>query len=331
MKAKTATVVEPKDHSLTLQKEKGDKGYKLSNRNEHSLWRRIWKYRASYGLMAPFMILFVVFTVIPVLASIFISLTSFDMLSAPKWVGLMNYERMILDDPIFFKVLKNTLIFAFLTGPLSYVLSFVFAWLINETGRTLRTILTTVFYMPVLAGNVYFVWGFLFSSDRYGVINGLLMQLNILQEPMGWLIDQNLIIWVLIIVQLWMSLGTGFLSFVAGFQSMNKSLYEAGAMDGIKNRWQELFYITIPSMAPQLMFGAVMQIGSSFGVSAVITNLAGFPTTQYSADTIVTYILDVGTTRFEMGYASAFAVFLFVLMLFTNSIITRALSKFSPD
>lgn len=298
---------------------------------EHGLGFRLKKYRSSYLLMAPYMILFLIFTVIPVLASILISFTSFDMLSPPKFVGFLNYERMLLDDPIFFKVLKNTLIFAFLTGPLSYVLSFLFAWLINETGRVLRTILTLVFYMPVLAGNIYFVWAFLFSSDQFGVINGVLMQLKIIQEPMGWLIDQNLIMWVLIIVQLWMSLGTGFLSFVAGFQSMNKTLFEAGAMDGIKNRWQELFYITIPSMAPQLLFGAVMQIGASFGVSAVITNLAGFPTTQYSADTIVTYILDVGTQRYEMGYASTFAVFLFVLMLLTNSLITRVLSKFSTD
>ena len=302
-----------------------------SGGREHGLFFRIRKHRSSYLLMAPYMILFLIFTVIPVLASIGISFTSFDMLSVPKPVGLMNYERMLLDDPIFFKVLKNTWIFAFLTGPLSYVLSFIFAWLINETGRVLRTILTLVFYMPVLAGNIYFVWSFLFSSDRFGVINGVLLSLGVIDEPMGWLIDQNLVMWVLIIVQLWMSLGTGFLSFVAGFQSMNKSLFEAGAMDGIKNRWQELFYITIPSMAPQLMFGAVMQIGASFGVSAVITNLAGFPTTQYSADTIVTYILDVGTQRYEMGYASAFAVFLFVLMLLTNSIITRVLSKFSTD
>ena len=303
----------------------------LSGAKEHGLGFRLKKYRSSYLLMAPYMILFLLFTVIPVIASILISFTSFDMLSPPKWVGFLNYERMLLDDPIFFKVLKNTLIFAFLTGPLSYLLSFLFAWLINETGRVLRTVLTLVFYMPVLAGNIYFVWAFLFNSDEFGVINGILMQLKIIQEPMGWLIDQNLVMWVLIIVQLWMSLGTGFLSFVAGFQSMNKTLFEAGAMDGIKNRWQELFHITIPSMAPQLMFGAVMQIGASFGVSAVITNLAGFPTTQYSADTIVTYILDVGTTRFEMGYASAFAVFLFVLMLLTNSIITRVLSKFSVD
>ena len=206
----------------------------LSGAKEHGLGFRLKKYRSSYLLMAPYMILFLLFTVIPVIASILISFTSFDMLSPPKWVGFLNYERMLLDDPIFFKVLKNTLIFAFLTGPLSYLLSFLFAWLINETGRVLRTVLTLVFYMPVLAGNIYFVWAFLFNSDEFGVINGILMQLKIIQEPMGWLIDQNLVMWVLIIVQLWMSLGTGFLSFVAGFQSMNKTLFEAGAMDGIK-------------------------------------------------------------------------------------------------
>lgn len=298
---------------------------------EHSLLNRMKKYRASYLLMAPFMILFLIFTVVPVLSAIGISFTQFDMLSIPQFVGLQNYERMLLDDPIFFKVLKNTVIFAFLTGPLSYVLSFLFAWLINETGRYLRTFLTLVFYMPVLAGNVYYIWSFLFSSDRYGVINAALLQLGIVQEPISWLLDQNLIMGVLVVVQLWMSLGTGFLSFVAGFQSLDKSLFEAGAIDGIKNRWQELFYITIPSMAPQLMFGAVMQIGASFGVSAVITNLAGFPTTQYSADTIVTYIMDVGITRYEMGYACAFAVFLFVMMLLTNQIITRVIGKFSTD
>lgn len=313
------------------KKEHKHRNSSVCSNGARGLWRSVWKHRASYMLMAPFMLLFLVFTVIPVIASIFISLTSFDMLSKPVFVGLSNFERMFLDDPIFFKVLKNTLVFAFLTGPLSYVLSFLFAWLINETGRYMRTILTLIFYMPVLSGNIYFVWSFLFSGDRFGVINGVLLNLGLIQEPMGWLVDQNLTMWVLIIVQLWMSLGTGFLSFVAGFQGMDKTLFEAGSIDGIKNRWQELFYITIPSMAPQLMFGAVMQIGASFAVSAVITNLAGFPTTQYNADTIVTYILDVGITRFEMGYASAFAVFLFVMMLLTNAVITRVLQRFSVD
>ena len=297
----------------------------------HGLLYRMGRYKESYLLIAPFMLLFLLLTVIPVLASIGLSFTSFNMLSMPRFVGFQNYERMLLDDSIFFTVLKNTLVFAFLTGPLSYILSFVFAWLINETGRYLRTFLTLVFYLPVLSGNVYFIWAFLFSSDSYGVINGVLMSMGVLQEPVEWLINQNTILAVLIVVQLWMSLGTGFLTFVAGFQGMDKSLFEAGAIDGIRNRWQELFYITVPSMAPQLMFSAVMQIGASFGVSAVIQYLAGFPTTQYSADTIVTYIMDVGTTRFEMGYATTLAVFLFALMMVTNTIIKRLIGRFSTD
>lgn len=298
---------------------------------KHGLLYRMGQYRESYLLITPFMLLFLIFTVIPVLASIVLSFTSFNMLSMPRFVGFQNYERMLLDDPIFFIVVKNTFVFAFLTGPLSYVLSFVFAWLINETGRYMRTFLTLVFYLPILSGNVYFIWAFLFSSDSYGVINGILMSLGVLQEPIEWLINQNTIMAVLIVVQLWMSLGTGFLTFVAGFQGMDRSLFEAGAIDGIRNRWQELFYITVPSMAPQLMFSAVMQIGASFGVSAVIQYLAGFPTTQYSADTIVTYIADVGTTRFEMGYATTLAVFLFVLMIITNTVISRLIGRFSTD
>ncbi len=298
---------------------------------KRGLLYRMGQYKESYLLIAPFMLLFLLLTVIPVLASIGLSFTSFNMLSTPRFVGFQNYERMLLDDSIFFTVLKNTLVFAFLTGPLSYLLSFVFAWLINETGRYLRTFLTLVFYMPVLSGNVYFIWAFLFSSDSYGVINGVLMSTGVLQEPVEWLINQNTIMTVLIVVQLWMSLGTGFLTFVAGFQGMDRSLFEAGAIDGIRNRWQELFYITIPSMAPQLLFSAVMQIGASFGVGTVIQMLAGFPTTQYSADTIITYIMDVGTTRFEMGYATTLAVFLFALMMVTNTVISRLIGRFSTD
>ena len=195
----------------------------------------------------------------------------------------------------------------------------------------LRTFLTAVFYMPILAGNIYFVWAFLLSSDSYGVLNGVLLQLDIIKEPVGWLVDQNMILPSLMVVQLWLSLGTGFLAFIAGFQGMDKSLFEAGAIDGVRNRWQELWYITIPSMSTQLLFSAVMQIGASFGVSTIITVLVGFPTAQYSADTIVTYIQDIGTTRFEMGYACTIAVFLFVLMFLTNFIISNALRKFSSD
>ena len=281
--------------------------------------------------MAPFLFFFILLTVIPVLASIFFSFTYFNMLEPPTFVGLMNYERMFLDDGTFLIVLKNTLLFAFVTGPISYLISFFCAWLINEFGPKLRSVFTLAFYAPVLTGNLFFIWTYLFSGDQYGIVNSTLMNLGILGEPVQWLSDPKTMLPVLMIVQLWASLGTGFLAFIAGFQNMDKSLFEAASIDGIRNRWQELWYDTIPSMAPQLMFSAVMQIAASFGVREIIQMLAGFPTTQYSADTIVTYILDIGTVRFEMGYASAIAVFLFILMLLTNFIITHVLKRFSVD
>lgn len=318
------------------------KGLIMSMHGIHPLHRRkryprgylrqeLKKARVSYLLMAPFLFFFILLTVIPVLASIFFSFTYFNMLEPPTFVGLMNYERMFLDDGTFLIVLKNTLLFAFVTGPISYLISFFCAWLINEFGPKLRSVFTLAFYAPVLTGNLFFIWTYLFSGDQYGIVNSTLMNLGILGEPVQWLSDPKTMLPVLMIVQLWASLGTGFLAFIAGFQNMDKSLFEAASIDGIKNRWQELWYVTIPSMAPQLMFSAVMQIAASFGVREIIQMLAGFPTTQYSADTIVTYILDIGTVRFEMGYASAIAVFLFILMLLTNFIITHVLKRFSVD
>lgn len=300
-------------------------------KNDGGLWKNIKLNAVSYAMMSPFMILFIIFTVIPVVAAIVLSFTYFDMLQAPKFIGLQNYERMFINDNVFLIVLKNTLLFAVFTGPLSYILSFLFAWLINEFGPKLRSVLTLVFYAPSLCGNVYFIWAIIFSGDAGGYLNSILMNLGITHAAIQWFSDTNYMIGVLIFVQLWMSLGVSFLNFIAGFQSLDKSLFEAGAIDGIKNRWQELFYITVPQMAPQLMFSAVMQISATFAVSDIIMNLAGFPTTQYGGDTIVTYMLDVGTIRYEMGYACALAVFLFALMIIINQIIMGVLRKYRQD
>ncbi|MEG1687357.1 MAG: sugar ABC transporter permease, partial [Angelakisella sp.] len=231
----------------------------------------------------------------------------------------------------FAKVLQNTIVFALVTGPIGYAISFFSAWLINDLPHRLRTFMTLIFYSPALAGNVYFIWTILFSNDEKGWINGFLMQLGVITDPMLWLTDTKLIMGVLILVQLWSCLGAGFLSFIAGFQSLDPTLFEAAALDGIKNRWQELWFVTIPQMSSNLLFSAVMTIGSSFGVGTIISAIAGTPTAQYKADTIVTYISEVGTVRFEMGYASAIAVVLFLLMLVTNFVITRLLQKFSTD
>jgi multiple sugar transport system permease protein len=287
--------------------------------------------KSSYLMMAPFLILFTVFTILPILGAIGLSFTSFDMLQPPRFIGLSNYTRLLLDDKIFMQVLKNTLIFAFVTGPLSYVLSFLLAWMINEYKPVARSIWTLIFYAPSLAGNIFFVWTLIFSGDYYAPLNGLLMWLGWIKEPIDWTGNTEYVLRVVLLVQVWLSFGAGFLAFIAGLQGIDRSLYEAGRIDGIKNRWQELWYITIPSMKPQLLFGAVMQIASSFSVSEVIKAVAGFPSRGYSADTIGTYIIDYGTVRFEMGYACTLSVVLFIIMLLTNKIIMKLLKGADND
>lgn len=286
-----------------------------------SLLKEIWKYRHMYLLMLPFLAMFTVFIIVPIISSVVLSFTDFNMLESPAFTGPNNYIRMFLDDDVFVVAVKNTLVFAVLTGPVSYFLCFFLAWMINDLPAKFRWILTLLFYAPALASNVFYIWTYIFSGDMYGLINSTLIRLGLIMEPIQWLTDAKYVMFVIILVQLWMSLGTGFLAFIAGLQSVDVSLFEAGAIDGIKNRWQQLWYITLPVMKPMLMFGAVMQISTSFSVSTVPMTLAGFPSTDNAAATVVSHMIDHGILRYEMGYASAIAVVLFIVMvLFKNAI-----------
>ena len=290
--------------------------------------KNILRYKHSYILMAPYLLLFFTFTMLPVMASMVLSFTDFNMLEAPSFVGFENYARLLLEDDIFIIALRNTVIFAVITGPLSYILCFAFAWIINELPPKIRAVMTVVFYAPSIAGQVvFFVWLYIFSGDRYGLVNGILLNIGIIHTEINWLRDANYVLPILIIVQLWMSLGTGFLAFIAGLQTVDRSLYEAGAVDGINNRWQELWFITLPSMRPQLMFGAVIQITASFAVAHISIILAGFPSVNDAGATVVTHLMDYGIFRFEMGYASAIATILFIMMVGTNMLIQKALRK----
>ena len=275
----------------------------ITSFEKRHLFREIGKNWQNYALMGPFLALFFLFTLLPVLISIVYSFTYFDIFSSPRFVFGDNYIRMFLDDDVFLIALRNTILFALLTGPIGYFLSFFVAWLISDFGRRTRAILTTLFYAPTLSGQAYTVWLFMFSSDPYGIINGYLMRLGIIKEPVGWLTDPTYVFGVVVFVQLWLSLGTSFLAFMAGLKGIDRSLYEAALVDGIHNRFQEVWYITLPGMKPQLIFGAVMQLISSFSVSDISIRLAGFPSVQYSAETIVTHIMDYGLIRYEMGYA----------------------------
>lgn len=287
-----------------------------------------WKYYATcYGFALPYFIIFCIFTVLPVALSIVIGFTDFNMLETPNFVGFDNYIRLFLEDDVFIIALKNTVILAIVTGPISYIMALLIAWVINELNPVMRSFVTTILYAPSLAGNVLLMWTVLFSSDSYGYINGWLLELGLIDEPIRWFFDKKYIMPLVIVVVLWSSMGTNFLSFIAGLQGVDKSLYEAAAMDGVKNRFQELWFITLPSMRPQLLFGAVMSISSSFGIGAVVTQLVGFPSTDYAAHTIINHLEDYGGIRFEMGYASSIATVLFAIMLLVNYVVKKAISK----
>lgn len=285
------------------------------------------KHKHAYMLIAPYFLIFLTFTVFPVLMSVCLSFTSYNMLEPPKWVGWQNFARLFVQDDIFLIALKNTLLFALITGPISYMACFLFAWLINELRPKLRAVLTLILYAPSISGNTYLIWQTLFASDSYGYANSFLIKWGMILEPIQWLQDPRFVLTILILVQLWLSLGTSFLAFIAGLQNVDRTLYEAGAIDGVRNRWQELWFITLPAMRPQLLFGAVIQITLAFSVAEISIYMIGFPSVDYAAHTIVTHLVDYGSIRFEMGYASAIATVLFTIMFATNVLTRKLLGK----
>ncbi len=297
-------------------------------KSTRSLWTQIKMNKVNYLMLTPYFILFTLFTVIPVAVSLTLGFTYFNMLEAPSFVGLSNYVSIFLNDEIFKLAVKNTIIFALVTGPISYILCFILAWFINDLPRGLRIFMTLVFYAPSLSGNLYLIWQFIFSDDQYGLVNSFLMtfmDLGIIKDPIKWFTDEKYIMIALIIVQLWLSLGAGFLALEAGFKTVDTSIYEAGAIDGIRNRFQELIYITLPAMKRQMLFAAVMQISSSFAVGNISIQLCGFPSTNYAGHTIMTHIHDYGTVRYDMGYACALSTLLLLVMLLMNKVITAVL------
>ena len=305
-----------------------EKYFKLRSEQFRIAVKNVKKQRICYLFLFPFALLFFTFYLLPMVTSIYFSFTHFNMLEAPYFIGVQNYLNLVLQDDVFLISIKNTFLIAVITGPGGYIAAFLFAWLINELPKTLRAIAVVIFYAPSIAGGAIFtIFAIIFRGDMYGILNSNLMKFGIINTPILWLTDPRYIMKVIIPVILWMSLGTGFLAFVAGLKGIDKSQYEAGWIDGIKNRWQELWFITLPNMKPMLLFGAVMSITQAFGVADVTMTLAGYPSTDYAARTIVTHLFDYGYTRFEMGYASAIATVLFLTMILTNKAIQKALNR----
>lgn len=299
----------------------------ISLRKHHSFGWVIKHHWDDYLFSAPYVILFIIFTVVPVLMAMFLSLTYFNALESPQWIGFTNFFQLLVEDDLFMVSLKNTLILSVITGPVGYLLSVALAWLVNEFGNRTRAVLTLLFYAPVLSGGAYSIWAIIYSGDQYGLLNSILLEAGIVYTPIQWLTDSTYMMPAAIIVILWMSFGTGFLSLIAGFKNVDVSMYEAAAVDGIKNRYQELWYITLPSMKETLCFSAVMSITGAFGTGGIITALFGFPSTNYALHTLVHHMEDYGNIRMEMGYACAIAVVLFLIQVLCNSVIQRILRK----
>ncbi|MBR3429947.1 MAG: sugar ABC transporter permease [Clostridia bacterium] len=300
----------------TMRREKMQHSWQLAKRN-----------KVCYLFLAPYAILFFTFFILPIATSIFYSFTYYNILEPARFIGLQNYINLILQDEVFLTAIKNTFVIAVITGPVGYILSFLFAWFINELPKWLRAVAVVVFYAPSIAANAFTVFLIIFRGDAYGWFNAILIEYGLIDAPKLWLLDPTYMMTILIIVILWMSMGTGFLSFVAGFQGIDKSMYEAGYVDGVRNRWQELYHITLPSMKPMLLFGAVMSITSAFNVSDVPRALCGYPSTDYAVRTVVTHLFDYGFSRFEMGYASAIATILFLVMILCKKAIAGLLGR----
>jgi len=290
-------------------------------------WHLMKRYKVGYFMIIPFMVLFFIFTIIPVVASLLVGFTDYNMIEIPNWVGLDNYITLFLDDDLFITAIKNTVIFAVLTGPTSFILSFIVAWFINELSPRTRSIVTLIFYAPSISGGAYTIFQYIFASDSYGLVNGWLMKFGFIDSPILFFTDVNYIVPLCVAISLWMSLGTSFLSFVAGLQGIDRAQFEAAAVDGITNRWQELWYVTLPNMKPQLLFGSVMAVTGSFGYGAMVSVLAGNPSTDYVAYTISHHIEEYGGARMEIGYSSAISFILFLIMITANMFVAKLLSK----
>jgi len=280
-----------------------------------------------YAFLLPYLLLFTIFIVIPVVTAMVLSLTNFNGLQMPKFIGLKNYVNLITNDDVFMQhVLPNTILFSLIVGPGGYILSFLLAWMLAQIPKVPRTVLALLIYSPSMTTGIAMtvVWTVIFSGDQTGYLNNILMQLGLIFSPIQWLQSPEYLMPIMIIVSLWSSMGLGFLAMLAGVLNIDPTLYEAAYVDGIRNKFQEIIYITIPSMRPQMVFGAVMAVVNTFQNAAIGVLLSGSnPTPNYAGQLLVNHIEDYGIIRYEMGYASAVSVVTLLLVYWISKLAWR--------
>ncbi len=298
-------------------------------KNKLMEWRK--REGSAYLFLAPYLILFTLFIVLPVGLSMLLSFSDFDSVNFPHWVGLKNYISLFTSDAVFMQyVLPNTLKFSLIAGPLGYILSFLMAWMLAQIPKRPRTVLALILYSPSMTSGVAMtvIWKVLFNGDQTGYLNSILLNWGFIREPIQWLQSTDWLMPVMILVTLWSSMGVGFLAMLAGILDVDQEMYEAGYIDGVRNRFQEIVYITIPSLKPQMLFGAVMAVVNTFQAGAIGVTLSGSnPTPQYAGQLALNHIEDYGFLRYEMGYASATSVVLLLLILVSSKAVFRVFGE----
>ncbi len=285
---------------------------------------------SGYLFAAPYALIFLVFILVPVLLAIVLSFTNFNAIQFPRFVGFLNYITLLTSDAEFMQfVLPNTVVYAVVVGIGGYILSFLLAWMLCNLTRGVRTVLALILYSPSLTAGVAMtvLWKVIFSGDQTGLLNSWLISLGVIDDPIEWLVNTNYLLPIVIIIGLWSSMGIGFLAMIAGIANSDESLYEAGAIDGISNRFQEMIYITIPQMKPQMLFAAVMAVVNAFQNGAVSAMLTGNPSPGYAAQLIVNHIEDYGFLRYEMGYAATVSVALLLIVQIFSRAANRLLTE----
>jgi len=288
---------------------------------------KIKRHLGTIIFLAPYIILFTTFIVLPVVAAIGLSFSYFNAIESPTFIGFINYVNVMTQDAVFMQnVLPNTLTFALIVGPVGYGLSFILAWMLAQVSKIPRTVLALIIYSPSMTAGVAMgvVWKIIFSGDETGYLNNLLINLGIIFEPIQFLQSPDHLMMIMIVVTLWGSMGVGFLAMLSGVLNIDQEVYEAGYIDGISNRFQEIIYITIPSMKPQMLFGAVMAVVGTFQAGAIGVELSGQnPTPQYAGQLMVNHIEDYGFIRYEMGYAAAISVLLLLFIYLFSKVAWR--------
>ncbi len=289
--------------------------------NRRHLQRSLADNAIGYLFLAPWLLGFFVLTLYPMVQSLFYSFTQFDMLQPPKWVGIANYAKMFTGDPTYIKSLKVTFTYVFLAVPLKLAFALIVAAVMNQKLRFI-SLYRTVYYIPTLLGGsvaIAMLWKRLFSGD--GAINTLLRSVFNAHPP-AWIAHPKYALYTLVLLTVW-QFGSSMIIFLAGLKQIPDEYYEAASVDGAG--WRTRFFrITIPCLSPVILFNLVMQMISAFQAftqAFIISAGKGGPLDSTMFYTL--YLYTKGFYYFEMGYASAMAWVLLVIIAVLTVLIFR--------